>query len=75
MPPVIDPRLCDGCGICEAACPGDILFVADGPEHMVRYPLECSHCDVCRIECPQNAIEIRFPWNMLQHPLSAGPEG
>ena len=70
MPPRIDPAACTLCGKCADACPGDILHTDRGIDALVRYPDECSHCDVCRVECPAGAIEILFPWSMLQQPVT-----
>ena len=65
MPPVIDLDKCTSCGICEEVCPGDILFLDRGKEHLVRYPWECDHCAICRIDCPEEAVEIVFPLDQL----------
>ncbi|MFC0527717.1 4Fe-4S dicluster domain-containing protein [Phytohabitans kaempferiae] len=70
MPPRIDPDVCTLCGKCQDVCPGDILHIDRGVGEMVRYPDECSHCDVCRVECPAGAIEIAFPWSLLQQPVT-----
>jgi adenylylsulfate reductase subunit B len=69
MPPRIKPELCTLCGICTEVCPGDILYIDQGVAGLVRFPAECSHCDVCHVECPVGAIEMQFPWNMLQRPV------
>ncbi len=68
MPPVIDLKRCNLCGVCADVCPGDILHTDGGPSRLVRYPEECQHCDICRIECPEEAIAIVFPWYMRQTP-------
>lgn len=70
MPPVVDPELCTGCGVCEDACPLDVIYMdPTANRSWIRYPEECWHCGSCRQECPQGAIAIRFPLRML---LSAG---
>lgn len=70
MPPKIDLARCTSCGVCQDVCPGDILYLDRGVRNLVRYPDECSHCDVCRAECPTGAIEIEFPWNLRQRPVT-----
>jgi adenylylsulfate reductase, subunit B len=66
MPPVIDAHLCTGCGICEDACPLDVIYMdAETSRPSIRYPDECWHCGSCRQECPEEAISIRFPLRVL----------
>lgn len=70
MPPVIDHKICTGCGTCEDSCPLDVLYMMDSSdEPVVKYPEECWHCGSCRQECPEGAISIVFP---LQVMVSAG---
>ena len=70
MPPVIDPKKCNLCGICEEVCPGDILYVDAGSERIVRYPQECDQCGICQRDCPEDAIEIVFPLELISAPFS-----
>ena len=65
MPPVINQKKCNLCGICEDVCPGDLLFLDEGKQNIVRYPWECDHCMICQMECPQDAITIVFPLDQL----------
>lgn len=66
MPPVIDKNTCDGCGICEKICPGDILAMEDEPLlALVAYPEECWHCGACSLDCPEESITIHIPLAMM----------
>lgn len=64
MPPVIDREKCNACGICDAHCPLDVLYLDDDFLD-VRYPDECWHCGACRQDCPTGAVTIEFPLIML----------
>lgn len=69
MPPVIDLEKCNGCGVCERNCPGD-LIVMQGKDKKtkkasIKYPEECWHCGICRLDCPVDAVTYRFPKAML----------
>ncbi|MBU2497597.1 MAG: ferredoxin family protein [Proteobacteria bacterium] len=68
MPPVFDMEKCSGCGLCDAICPGDVIYMKDRDkekEPYLKYPEECWHCGSCRQDCPEGAITIRFPPDML----------
>ena len=61
-PIFIDLEACTGCGLCEANCPGDLIYRDEStgkPE--VKYPDECWLCGACRMDCPANCIQIVFP--------------
>ncbi len=62
MAATIDSERCNGCGLCEPVCPGDIIFTdeASGLAE-VRYPDECWFCGACLAECPTEAISYSFP--------------
>lgn len=63
MPAVIDVDRCNGCGICDEICSGDIIHMdQESGKAVVRYPGECWYCSACRTECPQEAITYVFPW-------------
>jgi adenylylsulfate reductase subunit B len=62
MPPLIDPDVCNGCGLCAESCPTDVFArgqAGEVPE--VRYPEECWHCNACVIDCPRSAVRLRIP--------------
>jgi len=66
MPPIIDEDKCTACGVCAAACPGDIIHInSEKNIPMVLYPDECCHCGNCRISCEIDAIKIVLPLSML----------
>jgi adenylylsulfate reductase subunit B len=62
MPPVIDEKKCNKCGICADICPLDVFYGSkDGDIPVVSYGEDCYFCSACIIECPTNAIILRFP--------------
>jgi len=68
MPPVIDRKACNGCGICEDLCMADVIYsMPEGKKRIpyVKYADECWHCGSCRQDCPAEAIQIEFPATML----------
>jgi len=71
MPIAFDYSLCDGCGICDGVCPGDVIHMAPPVEEgadplpVLPYADECWHCGSCRQDCPTDAITIVFPPDML----------
>jgi adenylylsulfate reductase subunit B len=68
MPPVFDMEKCTGCGLCDALCPADAIYMKERGEQKepyLKYPQECWHCGSCRQDCPEGAITIIFPPDML----------
>jgi thioredoxin reductase/ferredoxin len=61
--PVVDPRLCIGCGSCVKACPEQpdhhVLGLIDGKATLVS-PTECIGHGACRSVCPVGAIQLVF---------------
>jgi len=49
-----DPDGCDGCGLCEEACPIDAVSVVDGTA--VVDDDWCIGCGVCASACPNDAV-------------------
>ncbi len=67
MPPVIDEKLCIGCGKCADACQCDVYFgYVNGENAKVTYPEECWHCNACVFVCPvEGAVTLRIPLPMM----------
>jgi adenylylsulfate reductase subunit B len=53
----ITPRLCIGCGLCAAICPGSLIDIIGGMA-VVGNPERCWGCASCVKECPQMAIAL-----------------
>lgn len=68
MPVAFDYELCNGCGVCSAVCPGDVIYMRGERGDKLpfnRYADECWHCGSCRQDCRRKAISIVFPPDML----------
>lgn len=57
--PLIDPRLCDGCGLCVRACPTKALALQD-EKAVVADPLACEYSGLCEAVCPTGAVTRPF---------------
>jgi NAD-dependent dihydropyrimidine dehydrogenase PreA subunit len=57
--PLIDPLLCNGCGLCVGACPTRTLGLQDGKAVVAR-PLSCEYIGMCEAVCPTRAITRPF---------------
>jgi NAD-dependent dihydropyrimidine dehydrogenase PreA subunit len=55
--PLIAEELCQGCGDCLDACPGEALELAGGVARLAR-PSDCAYCGDCELICPQGAIQL-----------------
>lgn len=56
---LIDPELCNGCGICVNSCPMDVIRVDEaGEKAIIKYPEDCMCCDACEYDCPVDAIYV-----------------
>lgn len=57
-PPIINPDLCNGCGICTKSCPYDAITVV---EKIARVDTDkCYGCGLCSSLCPQHAIKLPY---------------
>jgi NAD-dependent dihydropyrimidine dehydrogenase PreA subunit len=62
MPPIINKRKCNKCGLCTEVCPVDVYYGSKKKEiPTVSYGEDCYFCSACILECPNNAITLRFP--------------
>jgi len=67
----IDHNLCDGCGYpqsetpCNMACPGDLIFMQTNGKAEICCNADCWDCAACIKICPQQAIDIRLPFEIV----------
>ena len=62
MPPIIDGKKCNACGVCADICPTDVFRVKKKKQvPQIMYPEECWHCNSCVLDCKQEAIKLRIP--------------
>ena len=70
----IDQNLCNGCGFpehetpCNIACPGDLIFMQSNGKAQVTCNADCWDCAACIKICPQQAIDIRLPFEITGKP-------
>ena len=57
--PELDLVLCDGCGLCVAACHGGGIVPEEGKVKIVETE-NCDFCAVCEAVCPQGAIKCCY---------------
>ena len=79
MPPIVDPKKCNGCKgraetCCEEVCPGDIMALdpATGKAR-VRASRDCWDCMSCIKACPNNALELKIPYQLGYFKASLKP--
>ncbi|MBO8160515.1 MAG: 4Fe-4S binding protein [Thermosipho sp. (in: Bacteria)] len=53
---VIDPKKCDGCGICKEVCRFEAVIYKNNIYKIDQYA--CEGCNACVISCPQKAIKL-----------------
>jgi MinD superfamily P-loop ATPase len=54
---IIDPKHCQGCGICEQVCRFDAVNVNHG-DYSID-PMACDGCAACVYQCPEGAIQMQ----------------
>jgi len=57
--PVIDPKKCDGCGLCVAVCRCNALVMVNNVITVIE-TVECDWCTDCEAVCPTGAISCPF---------------
>ena len=79
MPPVIDGKLCNFCGICYDICPQDGYTFNKKSKQAPRvaYPGECWYCGACVVDCPREAVSLTLPLplHIVPSPALYGPPG
>ena len=53
--PVLDGKLCIGCGVCANLCPANAIEIQKG-KMVVDYD-KCYGCSICQIQCSQLALK------------------
>jgi len=60
---VIDPQLCQGCGVCEQVCRFDAVLSPSSGDVRSTYaidPIACDGCAACVYQCPEEAIRMEL---------------
>ena len=57
--PELALELCDGCGLCVAACHGGGIVWVEGKVRIVEIET-CDFCGVCETVCPHGAIKCTY---------------
>jgi ferredoxin len=57
--PVIDPKRCDGCGLCVGVCHLNTLAIVNNIVTIIE-TVECDWCTDCEAVCPTGAISCPF---------------
>jgi len=67
---VVDPEICNGCGICERVCPFGAIHVVqiDGVKKAQNTPASCKGCGLCAASCPSKAVDM---CHFSQHQIRA----
>jgi len=59
----IDPKKCNGCGVCADICPVDVFRLDEESKlAKARYETDCWYCGACEGDCPTQAISVRLPY-------------
>jgi len=64
--PVIDPKKCDGCGLCVGVCHLNALVIVNNIITIIE-TVECDWCTDCELVCLTGAISCPFEI-ILQEP-------
>ena len=58
---VIDPQLCQRCGVCEQVCRFDAVIPPSNGKALTTYSIDaiaCDGCAACVYQCPEEAIRM-----------------
>lgn len=62
---VVNTERCKGCSLCVAACPKDVIALADRKVNVHGYPYvydvnpeACIGCSSCAVVCPDGCITV-----------------
>lgn len=63
--PIVDHKVCIGCGTCDRVCPEGVCFKTDqkNSKGLTFYDRDldfCKGCGLCAKECPVRAIRMEF---------------
>ena len=67
----IDHNSCNGCGYpehetpCNIACPGNLIYMQSNGKAQITTNVDCWDCAACIKICPQQAIDIRLPFEIV----------
>ncbi len=64
--PVIDPKKCDGCGLCISVCSCKALVLIGNVITIIETE-ECRWCLQCEVVCPTGAIGCPFEIVIEEH--------
>ena len=70
---VTDLLSCVGCGLCETACPYEVIHIdtsqaEDGTRWVERYEFDlgrCIYCYLCIEACPVDALQVTHAYHTL----------
>ena len=57
--PIIDPKKCDGCGLCVTVCQCNALVLVNNVITIIE-TVECDWCTDCEAVCLTGAIRCPF---------------
>jgi MinD superfamily P-loop ATPase len=57
--PIVEPKKCDGCGLCVSVCSCNALVVVNNIITIIE-TVECDWCTDCELVCPTGAISCPF---------------